>query len=334
MDIGLYVAVLRRHRLALVIGLTLAILLAVVASFRISLSPPKLTFKLLPTYSTTSQILVTQAGAPTSRVNLTPTTGPRDQTGQVISPFGDPSRFEYLAQLYAQLANSYVIKEKVLGLHGFQRNNLLVLDGGKIAGSYTAAPFTTDTGSLPLISIVSSSTSEVGSNEIAGRATKALQGYLASSQRAAGVPEKNRVQLMVVTPPTLAKHVKGRPVIMPLAVFVLVLVATGLVVFFLENLKRIRAPVTGQERLHEEVPPEIHSVEQQRMEAPAPLRRESRRERAARALALDGAPRPRPRTLGESPGPQSVDDRRTEPPARAAQGGSSAGAEAQDRPGA
>ena len=63
MDIGLYVAVLRRHRLALVVGLAVAIMLAVLASFRVSLSPPKLTLKLLPTYSTTSQILVTQAGA-------------------------------------------------------------------------------------------------------------------------------------------------------------------------------------------------------------------------------------------------------------------------------
>lgn len=334
MDIGLYVAVLRRHRLALVVGLALAVLLAVVASFRISLSPPKLTFKLLPTYSTTSQILVTQAGAPTSRVNLTPATGPRDQSGQVISPFGDPSRFEYLAQLYAQLANSYVIKEKVLGRDGFQRNNLLVLDGGKVSGSYAAAPFTTDTGSLPLISIVSSSTSEAGANEIAGRATKALQGYLATSQRAAAVPAKNRVQLMVVTPPTLAKHVKSRPVIMPLAVFVLVMVATGLVVFFLENLKRNRAPLAGQETLHEEVPPEIHSVGQQRMEAPAPMRRETRRERAARAVALDGTPHARPRTLGESHSPQGLAEGHTEPSARVAQGGSAAGAEARDRPGA
>lgn len=330
MEIGLYVAVLRRHRVALVVGLTLAILLAVLASFRISLSPLKLTFKLLPTYSTTSQILVTQAGAPTSRVTLTPSNGPRDQSGQVISPFGDPSRFEYLAQLYAQLANSYVIKERVLGPKGFQRNNLLILDGGKISGTYTATPFTTDTGTLPLISIVSSSTSEAGSNVIAERATKALQGYLASSQVAAAVPEKNRVQLMVVTPPTLAKHVKGRPVIMPLAVFVLVMVATGLVVFFLENLKRDRPPSMLEATLHEETRAEIHDIEPPRIDAPAPLRRESRRERSARAAPLDGAPRPRPRTLGESHSPQAMSD---EPSARVAHGGPASTAEARERPG-
>ena len=331
MDIGLYVAVLRRHRLALVIGLAVAILLAVLASFRVSLSPPKLTLKLLPTYSTTSQILVTQAGAPTSRVTLTSANGPRDQAGQVISSFGDPSRFEYLAQLYAQLANSYVIKRKVLGKDGFQRNNLLVLDGGKIAGTYTAVPFTTDTGSLPLISIVSSSTSEAGSNAIAERATKALQGYLESSQRAASVPEKNRVQLVVVTPPNLAKHVKGRPVIMPLAVFMLVLLATGLIVFFLENVRRDAHLAEVDERLREATPPDIHSVDPRVVEAPAPLPREARREGKGPAPVVESVPRPRPRTLGGREGSPTAP---AEPQARVASGGSAAGAEARERPGA
>jgi hypothetical protein len=330
MDIGLYVAVLRRHRRALLIGLGAAILLALLASFRVSLSPPKLTLKLLPTYSTTSEILVTQAGAPTSRVRLTSPNDPRDQTGQVIPSFGDPARFEYLAQLYAQLANSYVIKQKVIGKDGFQLNNKLVLDGGKISGTYTAAAYTTDQGSLPIVSIVSSSTSEAASNEIAERATTALQGYLESTQRAASIPPKDRVELVVVTPPNLAKHVKGRPVIMPLAVFVLVLLATGLVVFFIENVRRDAQPAEVDETLREETPVDIRSVDPPTVKAPTASGRESRRERARRAAVVESVPRPRPRTLGEterSPNPPASAE-----PARVAQGGSAAGAEPRERP--
>ena len=327
MDIGLYVAVLRRHRLALLIGLAVAILLAVLASFRVSLSPPKLTLSSSRRYSTTSEILVTQAGAPTSRVTLTPADGPRDQAGQIISAFGDPARFEYLAQLYAQLANSYAIKRKVLGKNGFQQGNKLVLDGGKIAGAIATA-FTTDQGALPIISIVSSSTSQAASNEIAKRATTALQAYLESTQRAASVPTKNRV-VVVVTPPNLAKHVKGRPVIMPLAVFMLVLLATGLVVFFLENVRRDASVAGVDETLREETPTDIRSVDPPAVDAPAPLRRETRRERGGTAAVVESVPRPRPRTLG---GRDASPTQPGEPSARVAQGGSAVGAEAQERP--
>ena len=238
MDTGVYFAALRRHSRIVIAGLALAILLAILASVRVSLSPLGVEPKLLPAYSTTSQILVTQSGAPASRVTLTPTDGPRDQAGQIISSFGDPTRFEYLARLYAELANSAVVRRQVLGKDGFQRNNLLVLDGGNVAGTYTAAAYTADQGSLPLISISAESTTPAASNEIARRATAALQRYLAATQRNASVPAKNRVELVVVTPPTLAKQVKGRPVIMPVAVFALVLLATGFAVFFVESLKR------------------------------------------------------------------------------------------------
>lgn len=233
MDLGVYLAVLWRHRAVMAVGVLVALVVAAFATMRLS-----------ETYSATAQVLVTQQGFPVGRTNLVEPNAPRDNAGEPIPSYADPSRFEYLAQVYARLAVSDVVKQRLLGPRGVDRGKVLILDGGRTRGSYTATVDATDTRALPFILIASKASSKREAMEIASRATAALRGYITSSQTAAGIQGKDRVELQVIAAPTKAKLESGRPLIIPVAIFVLIVGAAAAVAFFRENMSR--TPVTKQ----------------------------------------------------------------------------------------
>jgi hypothetical protein len=229
LDLGVYLAVLRRHRVVMAVGLIVGLALAAAA-----------TTKLSETYSATSQLLVTQQGFPVGRTNLVDPKAPRDTAGNPIPSYADPSRFEYLAQVYARLAVSDVVKHRMLDKDGVDRGKVLVLDGGRTRGIYTATVDATDTGALPFIVIVAKAASGPEAREIASRATEALKGYITSSQEGAGIQGKDRVELQEIQAPTKAKLESGRALVLPVAILVLVLGAAAAVAFFRDNVSRTR----------------------------------------------------------------------------------------------
>src|SRR5215217_1126307 len=113
MNLARHAAVLWRFRRITAVGLLLGIFLAVYASYDIS--PSGLHRRGNPTYTSRSQLLVTQAGCPECRTVL-PVTPPLDTTSQEpkVDPdqleFADPARFNTLADLYTKL----IVSDEVL----------------------------------------------------------------------------------------------------------------------------------------------------------------------------------------------------------------------------
>ena len=331
MDIGLYVAVLRRHRLALVVGLAVAILLAVLASFRVSLSPPKLTLKLLPTYSTTSQILVTQAGAPTSRVTLTPERGPRDQAGQVISPFGDPdsvriprpavrpARQQLRHQAQGARQGRLPAQQPARAERREDRRDVHrgpVHDGHGLAADHLDRVLLhlrdcverdrrACDGSSPELPRVDAARCLGSGEEPCSARRRHPSEHREAREGPAGDHASRACSCSCCSQPASS----------------------------CSSSRTSGATLSSQRsagRFVEEMPTDIRSVDPPAVDAPAPLRRESRRERAARAAVVESVPRPRPRTLARDARLAHHARHAWESSAMAAGGGSAVGAEARD----
>jgi hypothetical protein len=116
MNLARHAAVLWRFRAVTAAGLLLGILLAILASYKIT------THGLVPrgasTYSSTSQLMVTQPGFPEGRTVL-PTGPPIGSTTEEpkVDPnrleFADPARFLALADLYTKLLVSDEVRTRI-----------------------------------------------------------------------------------------------------------------------------------------------------------------------------------------------------------------------------
>jgi hypothetical protein len=233
-DIAVYLQVLRRHWVVLLCGLAAGIAFTALTAFNINAFPPKLSWKLQPTFGATSMVLVTQAGDPLGRT-INETSAPNSTS----SRFVDPSRFTYLASLYSQLATGDSIMNAVVGKDGWRYHGTLYLDGGKVAGSYSATTVgdPSGQGSLPFVQITSTAATPAAATEIGQRATDALVSYVTSQQNAAGVSTDERVVLTVTQAPTHASQVKGRGLVLPLVIFLFCIFGAVAFAFFIENLK-------------------------------------------------------------------------------------------------
>jgi hypothetical protein len=240
MDFRNFASVILRHRRIAVAGIALAVILTIISAFSFFSDGSFVKWRPQPTYATTARLLLTQEGFPYGRATLIDENTPRDKNGSPIPQFADESRFAYLTPLYAQFASGDPVLRAVLGRDGVRKNKRLILDGGKIVGTYTAVALTTNDGNstIPLIDITAESTSAAGSIAIAARVTNALRSYVTNIEGSSKVPPRKRIQLSVVESPTHARLIKSRPVVIPLVVFLLVSFATVLVIFFLENIRR------------------------------------------------------------------------------------------------
>lgn len=215
MDMQLVGQVLWRHRRVVAAGLGLAIVLAAFSMVRIGGSG--LSYRQDQQWATTSKILVTQAGFPEGRVVSTDTV--------------DGSRFTSLADLYASFVDTDPVKQ------------LILAQGAKIKGKVAAATITSDGNSneqLPIIGITGIAATANDSILVTRRATNALLQYIQQQQNDANIAPKNRVMVQLIQSPGKTKMVRGRPMTLPIIVFLGVMsLALGLV-FVLENLARSR----------------------------------------------------------------------------------------------
>jgi hypothetical protein len=212
MDLPLYFRVLRRHRTVLVIGCVAAILLATLSYYRVSWSGvmPKLTPRKAEVWQSQAQVFLTQNGFPA---------GSRTQ-------FGVASQFTGLASLYAQLAQSDPVLERIKA------------NGGPLDGVFQAIPVVDSTSPLPIVGLFGKGATAASAQSTLDRGLAGFLGYVRASQAAAGIPQKQRVDLQILNAPGQAILIEPRKKTLPVVVFLAILVATLATAFILENRRR------------------------------------------------------------------------------------------------
>jgi hypothetical protein len=249
MDLRLYFGVIWRFKLIVVIGLVLALSLAILSVVRIS--SHGFVYRQAELWSSTTRLGVTQNGFPWGRLfaqesgaNGTSTPVEGNKPGDI--PIADPNRFKDLAIFYAEMATSDPVRR-------------LLLRDGPIRGKIVATPVVVqDNVTLPLIDLTAIATSKQGARSLAQRGANALDTYLRTQQAANHVPSTDRVILQQLLSPRKVKLFAPRSKTMPIVIFLAVMFATIALAFLLENLRPRTRGV-----------PEGRPVEQQEFQGPA-----------------------------------------------------------------
>jgi hypothetical protein len=229
MDLRLYGRVIWRFRFIVLLGLVLAVLLALLSYVKVSFEgrSPSFTYRHAETWQSNTRLLVTggsgfpqgQAYTPPSRATAKPA------NGDVAT-----ADFTALAVYYKQLANSDAVQRLLArdtSLHGS-------MVAGYDVDSTTNSP-------LPVVIISGIATTPEMARRIAARGAVAFRRYLDRRASAAGIPPKQRVQLKTLNAPLLAEPIGKRKMTLPIVVFLTVMIAAIGLAFVLENLRpRIR----------------------------------------------------------------------------------------------
>jgi hypothetical protein len=201
MDLARHAGVLWRYRWVTAGGILLGVVLAVLASYKVT------TGGLEPrgssTYTSESQLLVTQAGFPEGR-SVLPTPPPTD--GLTPQPsendkelqFADPSRFMTLADLYSTL----IVSDEARSL----------IPEKPSASQIIASPLPAVSGVpvLPIIELTTTANTAAGAQALNTHTADALRKLLKDRQAKADITPAQSVQIQTVNAPS-AGALTGRP---------------------------------------------------------------------------------------------------------------------------
>lgn len=238
MNLARHAAVVWRFRVVAAVGLSLGIVIALLASYTVSFSGG-LTFtpRGSEVWSAVSSIHVTQPGFPEGRVTL-----PQTQTGGAVTSggraavarnaapkdqvqFADPGRLANLADLYSKFLRSAEVLARV--------------PGRPKAAQIQASPFLASAGGqvLPIIELTTNADSERNARRLNLGIYDALRGILTQRQQANGIAVGERVELRLLDPPDVALT-SGRSRTMAILALLLCILGTLAVVHILEALRR------------------------------------------------------------------------------------------------
>jgi hypothetical protein len=235
--IPLLLNALWRFRVVVGAGILLATALAFLSYYQVSFAGGiKLTPRESETWSSQSTLFVTQEGFPWGRTYLE---SKITIEGAAPTALGDPGRFQGLAVLYAELANSDEVHARMMR-------------GGPIEGTLEAVPVVPPVESppLPLIRLAATSDSPQGAIAVAQRYTRAFRAFITEEQDAADIPADQRVRLEVTQQASKPELLAGRGLTLPLMVFISVMCAVAGLVFVLENLRPSPVQALRPERLN------------------------------------------------------------------------------------
>jgi hypothetical protein len=237
MNLARHASVLWRFRRVTAAGIVLGIVLAILASYRVS--SDGLTPRGSETWSAVSSILVTQAGFPEGRVTLpekqldTGTTSDGDSAvDENASPedqldFADPARLAALGDVYSKLFMSDEVLRRV--------------KGHPMPNIVQASPFASSQGGvlLPIIQLTTLGGSALGARETNMNVYKGLLDYLADKSSANDIARPDRVELRMINQPQVTLMSGPKPTMAVLA-FMLVMLGTIAVTHLLEALRNRR----------------------------------------------------------------------------------------------
>lgn len=241
MDLQLYARVLWRFRLIVLLGLVLALTLALLSTVRVGRDGA--TYRSPELWSSTMRLIVTQSGFPEGRLYALEAPKPGEDPATTTPmasrlgiPVADPARFNSLAILYSELATSDAVRQ-------------LMRRQGPIRGQVVATPLRDERSGtlLPLIDLAAISTSPRSSILLTMRASKALSSYLETQQRANNVPESDRVVVEPIVLPKGAQLFRPRSKTMPIVVFLVIMFAVVGLAFLLESIKPRSREAAAQE---------------------------------------------------------------------------------------
>jgi hypothetical protein len=247
MDLERYVRVAWRFKYLVAAGFLLAGVMAVLAVARPSYEHgPKLTYRDPPTYKSSATLLITQQGFPWGRSVSAYLPGDQ-KTGQPSVPANDPVRLATLTGLYAQLATSDQVNER---LSPQERRD------GTITVSAVPAPAYTQSGVLPLLKLEATAPTRPEAVTLATRATAAFQDWLREEQDRGSVAEGERVVVDVVSKASTPSIATSPKKTTGVVVFLAIMAAVLGVAMVLENLRPRKtaesetAPSAGVEAPH------------------------------------------------------------------------------------
>jgi hypothetical protein len=223
MDISLYGRVIWRFRWLVLLGLILAIALAVLSVAKVS--SHGLSYRKHQVWQSSTTVLITQRGFIWGRTVVPPTAG---------GATGGPGWLSGLTGLYAQFANSDQVK------------TLMLRDGASKDWTLTAAPVipSGSSSALPVIALAGLAYTPAGAVRATLVGRTAFLQYVKSQQAQAAIPNNERVDLQVlqnVTPPVV---VQPRKKTLAIVVFLAVMTAAIGLAFVLENARPRVKPVT------------------------------------------------------------------------------------------
>jgi hypothetical protein len=220
-DLGLYIGVLRRHRLLVAVGCAVALALALLSYVRVSADG--LAYRNPEIWSNVATLGLTTPDSPEWRWTIPPTAQSQPLSG--------------LVDQYAAYATSDPV------IRALQKQRLLPMRAAKSAGgaiTATAVPSALNGQPTPMLSITGMSTSPVEATRLTIAATDAFINYARARQDAAKIPENQRIELRIikrVSVPTLTAPRSKTPLII---VLLAGLSATVAAAFVRDNMQRSR----------------------------------------------------------------------------------------------
>lgn len=227
MNLARHAAVLWRYRVVTAACLLLGVVLAIAASYKITTHG--VVARGTSTFSSTSEVLVTQPGFPEGRVVL-----PVAPTGQgteqkEVDPsrleFADPNRFMALADLYTKLIVSDDVRSRI--------------PGRPKQAQITASPLPAVSGApiLPIIQLTTTAPTATAATQLNRNAVQALRGLLKERQSRNDISPAQSVQISVLNAPGKGVLASGPSKMGSILAFLLCLVGAIAVTHLLENLR-------------------------------------------------------------------------------------------------
>jgi hypothetical protein len=238
LDLALYVRVLWRFRFLVLTGLALALAVAFLSYMkpRFDGFRPAFTHRTPTVWGSDAVLHVTERGFPWGRSRFSQ-----------ADASADPARFQTLATLYAELAQSDAVQRAIPARRG--------------EGFVVEPQVGADGSILPMLTVRGTALSPARAQIIALHASRALQAYLDREQDAARIPGNSRVELALIRQPRGAAVVDAPKKTRPVFLFMLVLIATIALAFILENV-RPRPHTRTLLRVAEPPPDDMRRVEE------------------------------------------------------------------------
>jgi len=234
MDLALYSRVLRRHKVVIVLGLALAVLLGLFSYYRVDSdgTVPRLVPRKAELWQSQGNVFLTESGFPAGRRTIPLVTRQIGRETVTVPKYNEPGRYTALAALYARLATSDEVQRRIQ-------------QKGPPYGAFLAFPAVDTTGGntnpLPMISVFGQADSAGAAQLTVSRGLEAFFSYVAEQQNEASIPKSQRVQLTLLNAPKPAFLLDPRKKTLPIVVFLGVLMAAITLAFILENAAQSRA---------------------------------------------------------------------------------------------